>query len=75
MEDKITENMSKINDLLESKNISVMDDLIQDIFIDDETDERILYIEKLDEDAPLETQLEITETILNTLTSYKNDKI
>lgn len=73
MEYKITENMSKINDLLESKNISVMDDLIQDVFIDDETDERILYIEKLDEDAPLETQLEITETILNTLTSYKND--
>lgn len=73
MEDKITENMSKINDLLESKNISVMDDLIQDVFIDDETDERILYIEKLDEGAPLETQLEITETILNTLTSYKND--
>ena len=65
----VEENMSKINDLLELKNVSVMDDLIQDIFINDETNERLFYTNKLDERSPIEIQLQITNDIIEKLTA------
>lgn len=67
MKKQIEENLSKINDLLELKNVSVMDDLIQDIFINDETDERLFYMSKLDERSPLDVQLQITNEIIENL--------
>jgi hypothetical protein len=63
------ENISKINDLLELKNVSVIYDLIQCIFINDETNERLFYANKLDDRYPIEIQLEITNDIIEKLTA------
>ena len=68
---KIAENLETINQLLEKKNVSVMDDLIQDIFINDETDEHLFYMQKLDNESPIDLQVQITTRIIEKLTNLQ----
>jgi len=67
MDKQIKTNIQKITELLEIKNVSVMDDLIQDIFVDDKTNEKLFYAQKLDERSPLDVQLHITNRIIEKL--------
>lgn len=74
MENIIKENMSKINELLELKGVSVLDDYIRDIFINDETKEHLFVSQKLDRDYTINQQLEITEYIIEKLTLLETPK-
>lgn len=67
MSAQVKDNMTKINELLQLKNISVMDDYFWDMFMKDGTNEVLFKTNKIKEDDSIETQLEITNNIIEKL--------